>query len=142
MDIFPANLLDLNGLRKLEQICFEEDAWPLLDLIAVLSVPNVVRLKAMEDGHMTGFIAGDQRDGLAWVATICVAPEARNRGVGRALMQACESRFTLPQIRLCVKAGNLSAIHLYQKLGYRPVETWQRYYKDHSDALVMEKARV
>jgi ribosomal protein S18 acetylase RimI-like enzyme len=142
MQIIPANLLDLNALRKIEQVCFQDDAWPLIDLIAVLSVPNVIRLKSMEDGHMTGFIAGDQRDGLAWVATICVLPESRNRGVGRALMEACESRFNLPRVRLCVKEGNISAIHLYQKLGYHTVETWQQYYKDRSNAMVMEKERL
>ena len=142
MQILPTNLLDLNSLRKLQQLCFPDDAWPLIDLIAVLSVPNVIRLKAFENGQMTGFIAGDQRDGLAWVANICVSPHYRNRGIGRALMEACESRFTLPRVRLCVKSGNASAIHLYEKLGYRPVETWQQYYNDRSDALVMEKERV
>jgi hypothetical protein len=32
-----------------------------LDLIGVLTMPNVVRLKAMSDHQMVGFIAGDVR---------------------------------------------------------------------------------
>jgi len=43
MEIQPAGLRDLNALRKLEKNCFEKDAWPLLDLIAVLTQSNVIR---------------------------------------------------------------------------------------------------
>ena len=32
-----------------ERACFGKDAWPLLDLIAVLTFVDVVRLKAVED---------------------------------------------------------------------------------------------
>ncbi|RPH62502.1 MAG: hypothetical protein EHM81_02095, partial [Chloroflexi bacterium] len=59
MEISPASLLDLNGLRHVEKVCFPKDAWPLFDLVAVLTFPGVIRLKATEDGQMIGFIAGD-----------------------------------------------------------------------------------
>ena len=61
MQIIPATLFDLNSLRKLEKACFEKDAWPLFDLIAVLTFPEVVRLKAVVDGQMAGFVGGDPR---------------------------------------------------------------------------------
>lgn len=141
MDILPTNLLDLSAVRKLEQACFSRDAWPLLDMVAVLSLPNVIRLKAIEKGELIGFIAGDQRDNIAWVATVGVLPHFRNRGVGRALMEACEGRLRLERIRLCVREGNFSAIRLYQKLGYQTVDTWYRYYNDGANGLVMEKLR-
>ena len=141
MEILSANLLDLGPLRKLEQVCFPADAWPLLDLIAVLGSPSAVRLKAVEDGKMVGFIAGDRIDGIAWVATVGVLPEYRHRGIGRALLEACETQMHLGSIRLCVRESNLDAIRLYEKLGYGVVDTWYRYYKDGSNALVMEKHR-
>ena len=64
--ILSAGWRDLGSLRRLEKICFPEDAWPLLDLIGVLSLPNVVRLKAVKlvdsaAETMIGFIAGDRR---------------------------------------------------------------------------------
>ena len=92
--IETANLKDLGGLRQLEQVCFPRDAWPLLDLLGVLSMPGVVRLKAVAEGRMIGFIAGDVRrpEQIAWIATIGVLPEFRGRGVGAALLQACEAR--------------------------------------------------
>jgi [ribosomal protein S18]-alanine N-acetyltransferase len=142
MEIIPANLLDLGPLRKLEQVCFPTDAWPLLDLITVLGSPSVVRLKAVENGQMIGFIAGDRIDGIGWVATVGVLPEYRHRGIGQALIEACEAQLKFDRVRLCVRESNLEAIRLYGKLGYQVVDTWYRYYKDGSNALVMEKNRA
>jgi [ribosomal protein S18]-alanine N-acetyltransferase len=139
--IIPASILDLGALRHLEQACFPKDAWPLLDLIAVLTFGGVVRLKAVENGGMIGFIAGDMRPrkGVAWIATVGVLPEHRGRGIGRALLEACESRLMLPRIRLSVRPSNYEAIRMYQNAGYRSIDQWRHYYDDGEDALVMEK---
>lgn len=141
MEIQPATILDLNSLRKLERACFDKDAWSLFDLIAVLSWGDVVRLKAVEDGAMIGFVAGDTRpsQGVAWVATIAVDPRFQRRGVGRALLLACEARVNLPNMKLTVRASNHGAIALYEKEGYRPIDVWKKYYNDGEDGLVMEK---
>ncbi len=61
MEIQIASFRDLGALRRLEQACFEKDAWPLLDLIAVLTWPDVIKLKAVDEGTMIGFVAGDPR---------------------------------------------------------------------------------
>src|SRR5512137_1631579 len=86
--IQPATWRDLNSLRHLERLCFPKDAWPLLDLVGVLTLPSVIRLKAeayvqadglidmQADGQahrlLVGFIAGDIRSSqhMAWIATI------------------------------------------------------------------------
>jgi ribosomal protein S18 acetylase RimI-like enzyme len=134
---------DLNQLRYIEKICFPQDYWPLWDLIGVLTFPNVVRLKAIVDGLMVGFIAGDLRtsERMAWIATVCVLPEYRGRGVGNALMTACEARLELPTIRLSVRISNQGAVKLYEHLGYQRIGIWPGYYQDGEDALVMEKQR-
>ncbi len=143
MDILRATLRDLGPLRRIEQACFLKDAWPLLDLLAVLTWPEVVRLKAVEDGQMIGFIAGDPRpsDHQAWIATVGVLPEYQRRGIGRALLRECEQRLTQPRIRLCVRVSNESAIRLYQQEGYLAMDTWREYYNDKENALIMEKIR-
>jgi ribosomal-protein-alanine N-acetyltransferase len=143
MEILPANLRDLGNLRHVEQACFPKDAWPLLDLIAVLTWPDVVRLKAVEEGLMVGFIAGDPRpsEHMAWIATVGVLPEFQRRGIGRALLRECEKRLPQPRLRLCVRESNESAIHLYEQEGYQSVDTWREYYSDKESALVMEKMR-
>jgi len=145
--IEPATWRDLNALRHIEKVCFPKDSWPLWDLIGVLTLPNVVRLKAtinlgqMDTTEMVGFIAGDvrEREGLSWIATVGVLPEYQRRGIGEALILACEARVGTPRIRLSVRISNEGAIRLYLRLGYEKIGTWPDYYVDHEAALVMEK---
>lgn len=139
--IEPASWRDLNALRNLEKVCFPKDAWPLLDLIGVLTLHNVVRLKAVVDAQMVGFVAGDVRksENMSWIATIGVLPEFRGQGIGGALLQACEAMISTPKVRLNVRVTNHTAIQLYQKRGYERVGVWPAYYEDGEDALVMEK---
>ncbi len=141
--IQPATWRDLNPVRELEKDCFPLDAWPLWDIIGVLTVPNVVRLKAVVDGRLVGFIAGDIRPSqhMAWIATIGVKPEYRQQGIGTALLRACEERLRsqVASVRLCVRASNETAIRLYLRQGYEKAGSWPRYYQNGEDATVMEK---
>jgi ribosomal-protein-alanine N-acetyltransferase len=141
MEILKASIIDLGPLRKLEQESFGKDAWPLLDLIAVLTFADVIRLKAVEDSQMVGFVAGDPhpRDGWGWIATIAVDPRFRRRGIGLALLHACEGKLGVPQSRLTVRISNQSAITMYEKDGYKTTDIWKAYYNDGEDGIVMEK---
>ena len=60
-EIQQAGLRDLKELHALEHACFDQDAWTYLDLIGVLTLPATVRLKAVIEEKMVGFIAGDIR---------------------------------------------------------------------------------
>jgi ribosomal-protein-alanine N-acetyltransferase len=142
MEIVNANILDLNALRRLEKICFDKDAWPLIDLMAVLTFPEVIRLKAVEDDQMVGFVGGDPRprEGWGWIATIGVDPSYRRRGIGLALLHACETRLGVPSARLTVRVSNVDAITMYHKDGYRMIDIWKGYYNDGEDAQLMEKS--
>ena len=141
MEIQTAGLRDLNALRKLEHACFERDAWSFLDLIAVLTWPEVIRLKAVENGEMVGFAACDPRPSqdTAWIATIGVDPRYQRRGIGRALLRACEAEMRFSRSKLTVRMSNDKAIALYEQEGYRTVDIWKQYYNDGEDGLVMEK---
>ena len=169
--IESTSLRDLGSLRVVEQACFPLDAWPLLDLIGVLTypgvvrmkltsfrrkdqvhlldligvltMPGVVRLKAIGGGRMIGFVAGDVRrwENVAWIATIGVLPEWRGRGVGATLLEACEARIQIPVLRLCVRTDNSTAIRMYERFGYHHKGEWAKYYQDGAPALVMEKVR-
>lgn len=141
MDILPATLRDLSALYRLERVCFARDSWSFFDLIATLTFPDVVRLKAVQNGSMIGFVAGDPRpsQGLAWIATLGVLPDFRRQGVGRALLRACEARLRASRLRLSVRLSNAPAIMMYEQEGYRTIDRWRRYYSDGEDAIVMEK---
>jgi ribosomal-protein-alanine N-acetyltransferase len=139
--IFPANWLDLNSVRQVEQVCFPRDAWPIWDMVAVLTLPDIVRLKAVVDNHLVGFIAGDIRraERLGWITTLAVLPAFRRKGIAQSLLDACEQKINLPRVRLCVRRSNAAAIALYQHAGYFQTSVWPAYYHDGEDALVLEK---
>jgi ribosomal protein S18 acetylase RimI-like enzyme len=139
--IEKASWRDFQALRRLEKICFPKDAWPIIDLIGVLTLPNVVRLKAVLGEEIIGFIASDLRpsEQAAWIATICVLPEHRRKGIGAALLEECQKEITYPVVRLCVRLTNHSAIRMYEQFGYQRINIWRRYYSDGEDAAVMEK---
>jgi len=138
----PATWRDLNALRQVESVCFPKDAWPFWDLAAVLTLPDVVRIKASAGEKMAGFIAGDirRRDAIGWITTLAVMPEYRQAGIASTLLSLCEERMGMPRVRLCVRRSNLAAIRLYQRRDYRHVTTWPVYYTDGEDALVLERS--
>ena len=141
MELRPATIRDLSALRRLEKACFEKDAWPVLDLIAVLTWPEIIRIKAMDDGLMIGFVAGEPRFSKKefWIATIAVDPRYQRRGIGRQLLRACEQQAKLHQLKLTVRISNQAAISLYEQEGYRTMDIWKGYYVDGEDGLVMGK---
>jgi ribosomal protein S18 acetylase RimI-like enzyme len=139
--IEPANWRDLKSLDGLEKICFGEDAWPLLELLGVLAFPGVIHLKAVADGKMVGFIAGDPRknEKTGWILTLGVLPDWRRRGIAEALLNECEYKMGLQVVKLTVRRGNEPAIGLYKKLGYTQIDIWSYYYHNGEDGLVLEK---
>ncbi len=140
-ELLPATLADLSQLGAMEKACFPLDAWPLIEQIAALTFPATVRIKAVSAGRMVGFIGGDIRRSrrTGWITTLAVMPEYRRRGIGEALLTACEQSLKMPLVRLSVRRTNLEAQLLYLKNGYHKVETWRRYYEGGEDAIVMEK---
>ena len=139
--IQTAALSDLNHLRELEKICFKDDAWPLIELIAVLALPGLVRLKIDSRDQMVAFIGGDAQrsEGVGWITTVGVRPEYRRHKLATRLIEACEIEMKMPAVRLSVRRSNLSAQYLYEGLGYKFVDSWSKYYEDGEDALIMEK---
>ena len=75
------------------------------------------------------------------VLNVATAPEARRRGVGRALMDEAVAVGRRKGARLStleVRRSNLPAIALYRSLGYREVGVRPRYYaEENEDAIVM-----
>ena len=141
IEISPATWRDTLTLNQLEKICFPLDSWPLFDIIAALTFPNMVRLKALDGPKMVGFVLGDYRpsEDTAWIASLAVHPDYRNRGIATDLLRACERELRAPCVRLSVRISNEAAIKLYKHQGYRVVSNWPNYYKGGEDALVMEK---
>ena len=136
-----ANWRDLNAVRKIEKLCFPQDAWPIWDILGALSFPNTYRLKALAGEELVGFLAGEvEKDKkIAWVSTICVHPEFQRRGIATRMMELYEDSVEYPRVRLVVRKSNQAAIALYRKYGYSDVGYRRKYYVGGEDGLVMEK---
>jgi len=143
-EIQPACWRDFSALTQLERTCFpSEDLWPFWDLIGALTLPGLVRLKAVTNDQMVGFIGGELKelDRIGWITTLAVLPSYRRKGIGVALLERCEKTLAAPIIRLSVRASNHTAINLYTQRGYLQADRWRRYYVGGEDALVLEKRR-
>lgn len=142
IQIESASWRDFSEIRDLEKICFPVDAWPMLDMIGVLTFPNVERFKLVLDGYIVGFIAGDVKrfEKVGWIATICVHPDHRGYGFGKMLLDLCEERMNMPRVKLSVRSSNSAAINMYKEAGYNKVGQLLKYYKDGENAIVMEKS--
>ncbi len=98
-------------------------------------------IAADENGTILGFIVFWLIIDEAHLANFAVAPEARCRGIGRALLlhglKACYDSGARVSF-LEVRAGNEPAIHLYETSGYHTEGVRKQYYQDnHEDALLM-----
>lgn len=142
VEISHASIKDLSELRNLEYICFPVDHWPLLDLIGVLTLPGIIRLKALVDGLFVGFIAGtvNRKTSIGWITTIGVLPDYQNRGIAQKLLRECETMMKMKNIKLTVRRSNTKAINLYEKNGYFIQEIWDSYYVDGEDAILFQKS--
>ncbi len=139
--ITPATWRDLGAIRELERLCFPVDAWPWLDMVGVLTLPGIIRHKAMEGNDLIGFVAGDVKrlSNTGWIATICVHPDYRDRGLGGRLLKVCEEGMGMPKVKLSVRESNITAIGMYRRHGYEQVGVWKRYYRGGENGIVMEK---
>jgi ribosomal protein S18 acetylase RimI-like enzyme len=136
-----ASWRDLRSVLRLEKLCFRDDAWPWVDILAALTFPETVRYVAQAGERIVGFVVGDRREHgqVGWVATIGVHPGFRRSGIGTRLLRACEIGLTTPRVRLSLRESNLAAFQLYLQQGYVQIDRWPRYYRDGEDGLVMEK---
>jgi len=84
----------------------------------------------------------DERGGmlLGRVTTLAVAPDARRRGIAKALLEAACGEIRLRggnAMFLEVATRNSPALELYRRIGFVEVGRRRRYYADSSDALVL-----
>ncbi len=139
-DILPSHWRDLPSIHTLERACFGPDAWNWLELLSLL-FSSGVRLKAVADGRLVGFVAGERHpaEQCAWIVTIGVLPDYQRHGIGARLLIESEAQLNMPAIKLTVRESNHSALALYRKLGYAPQHSVPRYYSDGETGVVMEK---
>lgn len=140
---------DLAAMLRIERASFS-DPWTADSLATALSLDRMRVLVAQEQGGEAG---GDGAAGLvgyvvalvvapeAEIADFAVAPDARRRGIGRALLTHALDDLadgTVRRVHLEVRESNLAARSLYESAGFRAVGRRRGYYRQPvEDALIL-----
>jgi len=96
------------------------------------------------DGAPLGFIILQMTGTFrGYIQTICVAPEARGRGIGTRLIEFAERRiFKVTQnVFICVSSFNKGARKLYRKLGYIKIGVLKDFIVKGRNELLLRKTR-
>lgn len=90
-------------------------------MVTRLAHPGVYAVIAELDGHVVGSNFLDERDAIAGLGPITVAPTVQNRTIGRYLMQDVLERADAQNyvgVRLVLASYHARALSLYAKLGF------------------------
>jgi len=144
ISIRPALLTDLDQLVALEKTCFDTDQLSRRSFKHWISTEHRALLVAEQEKIISGYVLIIYHPGtrLARVYSLAVAPTQRGTGVAKLLMSAGEQAANDAgrlYLRLEVSVDNISAIKLYETLGYQKFGIYRDYYEDHKDALRYQK---
>jgi ribosomal protein S18 acetylase RimI-like enzyme len=144
LSIRPAAASDLEAIMDLERIAFSADRLSRRSLRAFIAHPQRPLVVALAEGRLAGYALVVLRKGSRTARLYSIAVDRRlgRRGVGRALMAACEDYARARDrvwLRLEVRADNDAAIALYRGLGFREFGHYDDYYADGARALRFEK---
>lgn len=115
--------------------------WSEKGFLDSLQLPDTLYLVAREGGMLVGYCGFFQSFDEADITNVAVAPQYRNRGVGRRMLEELMARGRargVERYTLEVRVSNESAVHLYQKLGFESVGIRKNFYeKPREDARIM-----
>jgi [ribosomal protein S18]-alanine N-acetyltransferase len=133
--IEDASIRFLDSFYEIEKQCFKEGAFSKKQIGFLLEDCNSIRLVAKVNGELAGFIIGRidlvRNQPAGHIMTIDVGPLYRRKGIGQRLMLETEALFRqkgAKECRLEVREGNVEALGLYQKLGYKKIAVLDHYY--------------
>jgi ribosomal-protein-alanine N-acetyltransferase len=142
--IEPAGADACDMLANLHARAFDKP-WSAAEIARLLANPAVFALVA-RDPDPQGFVMGWTAAGDAEILTVAVAPQARRRGLGAALVTAASAAALVrgaASMHLEVAESNEAARALYAKLGYEEAGRRHAYYAGEGgsvDAIVMRRA--
>jgi ribosomal-protein-alanine N-acetyltransferase len=139
--IEPMQVADLPEVVAIERAAFGEKNRDEKHFLEEMGRPWSRLWVVREQGSaVRGFL-------LSWVVTdelqildVAVDPQARRRGLGLALMHHALADARVSEIRLVlleVRASNLPALTLYERLGFERTRVRRSYYPDGEDGIEM-----
>jgi ribosomal protein S18 acetylase RimI-like enzyme len=142
--IRPAVPADVDDLVRIEEHVFATDRIPRRGFRRFLASPSSLLIVATHERTIAGYalVLFRAKSGVARLYSIAVAPHARRRGIGVALLAAAEAAALTrgcAVLRLEVHEKNAAAISRYRKAGYALFGRHAAYYADRGHALRFEK---
>ena len=141
-----AGTKDLAEMQRLEQMCFDTEAFSKFQLRYLLGTRTAVSLAAEVDGHFAGFVIGimnrNRFGTYGRIYTLDVDTGYRARGIGRMLTCCLLERLKQAGCERCfleVRVDNHSAIRLYEHLGFEKKNIIVNYYAPGVHAIKMKK---
>ena len=133
---------DVPFISRLEEETFSRP-WSADSFLEMISKEDARYYVAEEDGRLLGGCGVLMIAGEGNITNVAIAPEARNRGIGTALLRhlmAEGDREGLTAYTLEVRVSNAAAIHVYEKLGFVSAGVRPGFYeKPVEDALIFWK---
>ena len=132
--IETASIRLLEPLYKIEEQCFEEEAFTKRQIAYLLTDYNAIALAAKAGTDIAGFIIIQvETDDIEFghIITINVARKYRRKHIATKLLQEIEGLLKQRGVGEChleVREDNNAAIKLYQKQGYQRTSRLERYY--------------
>lgn len=114
--------------------------WSEEAVAATLALPTTRAWLAWDGDRPVGHLVASLVADVGEVLTVAVLPEARRRGLGARLLDACQDHWREAGVAegfLEVRAGNAPARALYERAGWERVGIRRGYYADGEDAVLM-----
>ncbi len=118
------------------------DGWTEKMLLSAFDSGNYFGYLAIENETVAGYIGCDLGLDACDLETVFVAPEFRRQRIAEKLISLAQDKILSGGVKtfiLEVREGNLPAINLYNKLGFKQISTRKKYYPDGENALVLVK---
>ncbi len=128
---------DAAGIARLELALFDVDAWSAEQVGDELTGPGRAAWVAV-DGPVVGYAVTLLVDDVVDLLRIAVDPGHRRRGLAGQLLAAALSR-PASRMLLEVSASNTDALAFYAAYGFEEIHRRARYYRDGTDALVLQR---
>ena len=142
MMIIRMNESHVKAVAELEKLCFS-DPWSENSVASELQNKLALWLVAEEETALAGYIGSQTCGEESDVMNVAVHPDFRRRGIAEALVNRLVEELKAigsQCLTLEVRASNVPAIALYEKMGFAEIGRRKNYYRNpREDALIMRK---